>query len=104
MFAVLKRSSGFAAAMLVIGMTGVSAAAGVATPAGVAAGATLASITSIGWKCEGRRCFWQPEYNGPVPPFAAAWGPPDRPTCYYVQRRISKKWRLVCPEVPWQAR
>lgn len=104
MFTALKRSSGFAAVMFVIGMNVVRADAGVATPTGVVAGAAQASITNIGWKCEERRCFWRPDYNGPVPAFAAAWGPPDSPTCYYVKRRISKRWRQICPEVPWQAR
>ena len=56
-----------------------------------------------GWKCEKRHCFWDANYNGPVPDYAA-WGPPEAPTCYYVQRRISKRWAKVCPEVPWQAR
>jgi hypothetical protein len=57
-----------------------------------------------GWKCEKRHCFWDPNYTGPTPDFAANWGPPDQPTCYYVQRRISKRWAKVCPEVPLQAR
>lgn len=60
--------------------------------------------TDVAWKCGSRRCFWDPAYSGPVPGFAANWGPPDPATCYYVKGRISKRWRMVCPEVPWQAR
>ena len=74
-------------------------------------GAVLALIVAAvtpanaGWKCDGKRnCFWDPAYSGPTPDFAAGWGPPDAPTCYYVQRRISKRWAKVCPEVPLQAR
>ena len=61
-------------------------------------------VAEAAWKCEKRHCFWDPAYAGPVPDFAANWGPPDAPTCYYVQRRISKRWAKVCPEVPLQAR
>ena len=61
-------------------------------------------VAETGWKCDKRHCFWDPAYTGPVPDFAANWGPPEAPTCYYVQRRISKRWAKVCPEVPWQAR
>jgi hypothetical protein len=61
-------------------------------------------VVDSGWKCSKRHCFWDPAYNGPVPDYAASWGPPEAATCYYVQRRISKRWAKVCPEVPLQAR
>jgi len=64
----------------------------------------LGAPANAGWKCEKRHCFWDANYTGPVPEYAANWGPPDAPTCYYVQRRISKRWAKVCPDVPWQAR
>jgi hypothetical protein len=61
-------------------------------------------VAEAAWKCHKRHCFWDPNYTGPVPDFAANWGPPDAPTCYYVQRRISKRWAKVCPEVSLQGR
>jgi hypothetical protein len=102
---MLKRAigSGFAAT-LIIGMNVLSADAAVVTPNSVVSRSVQAPVTNAAWVCGERRCFWRQDYVGPVPPFAAAWGPPDSPTCYYVKRRISKKWRQVCPEVPWQAR
>ena len=101
-----KRASGrgFVAAMFLMGVAVSSADAGVATPYSVVGEAVPALVMSVGWACGERRCFWRQDYTGPVPPFAATWGPPDSPTCYYVKRRISKKWRQVCPEIPWQAR
>jgi hypothetical protein len=105
MFSVQRAiGSGFGALIFVVGANVLGAAAAVVPPSGELNGAAQTAVTSIGWMCEGRRCFWRPEYAGPVPPFAAAWGPPESPTCYYVQRRISKRWRQICPEVPWQAR
>ena len=93
MFAMPMRAigSGFGAVMFVIGINVLSANAGVATPNGFLAGTAQAPVSNIGWRCEERRCFWRPEYAGPVPPFAVGWGPPDYPTCYYVKRRISKR-------------
>ena len=93
-----------AAAALVLGLN-THAHAGVVTPKLVAPKVTAQNfITEAAWKCEGRHCFWDQNYTGPVPDYAANWGPPDSPTCYYVQRRISKRWAKVCPEVPLQAR
>jgi len=60
--------------------------------------------SDAGWQCGTKRCFWKADYNGPVPPFAASWAAPESPTCYYVQRRISKRWAKVCPEVDIRAR
>ena len=82
-----------------------SADAAVATPKLVAPKAAVQNfIAEAAWKCDKRHCFWDPAYTGPVPDYAANWGPPEAPTCYYVQRRISKRWAKVCPEVPLQAR
>jgi hypothetical protein len=102
--AMLRRTieSGLAAVAFVIGMN--TADAGVVKPNSVLSGSVQASVANAGWVCEERRCFWRQDYAGPVPPYAAAWGPPDYPTCYYIKRRISKRWRQICPEVPWQAR
>jgi hypothetical protein len=49
------------------------------------------------WKCVKRHCFWVEGYTGPIPPFAADWGPPQQPGCYYVQGMISKRWVQYCP-------
>ena len=93
-----------AAAALVLGLN-THAHAGAVTPKLVAPKFTVQDfIAEAAWKCEGRHCFWDQNYTGPVPDYAANWGPPDSPTCYYVQRRISKRWAKVCPEVPLQAR
>lgn len=103
---MLKHSiPGGLAAVALIFMSNIPGAdAGVTSPRLTAKETVQAPATNVGWMCGERRCFWRPDYAGPVPPFAAAWGPPDYPTCYYVQRRISKRWRQICPEIPWQAR
>lgn len=49
------------------------------------------------WKCGKRHCFWVEGYTGPVPDFAANWGPPRQPGCYYALGRLSKRWTEVCP-------
>jgi hypothetical protein len=90
--------------MFLMGTAVLSADAGVATPNSVVSGSVQVPAANAGWACEERRCFRRQDYTGAVPPFAAAWGPPDDPTCYYVKRRISKGWRQICPEIPWQAR
>ena len=92
------------AVALVLGLD-TSANAAVATPTLVAPKfAAQDFIAEAAWKCHKRHCFWDLNYTGPVPDYAANWAPPDAPTCYYVQRRISKRWAKVCPEVPLQAR
>lgn len=75
----------------------------------IAIATTFVAVVSVqpsdaaAWHCGKKRCFWQTDYNGPVPEFAAAWGAPESQDCYYVLRSLSKKWRKVCPGVPWQA-
>jgi hypothetical protein len=92
-----------AAIALVLGFNAPAHAA-VATPKLVAPKFTAQDfVAEAAWKCGTHRCFWDPAYTGPVPDFATSWGPPNPPTCYYAQRRISKRWRMVCPEVPLQA-
>jgi len=49
------------------------------------------------WRCFKRHCYWTEGYTGPIPPFAAAWGPPRQPGCYYVRGLISKRWVEYCP-------
>jgi hypothetical protein len=49
------------------------------------------------WKCGKRHCFWVGDYTGPVPDFAAGWGPPTCPGGYYTLSRLSQKWTQVCP-------
>jgi hypothetical protein len=89
---------------LVLGLD-TSADAAVVTPKLIAPKVAAQNfVAEAAWKCGTHRCFWDPAYTGTVPDFAANWGPPDPPTCYYVKRRISKRWRMVCPEVPLQAR
>ena len=68
------------------------------------AGISIQPSEAAAWKCGKKRCFWQTDYNGPVPDFAAAWGAPESPDCYYVLRSMTKKWGKVCPLVPWRAR
>ncbi len=48
------------------------------------------------WKCGKKHCFWTEGYTGPVPDFAANWGQPSGPGCYYVLR-AKKKWVEYCP-------
>lgn len=67
-------------------------------------GACMQVANAAGWDCGPKRCFWKESYNGPVPAFAAKWGKPDSSTCYYVHRKLSGKWRMVCPEVDIRAR
>lgn len=49
------------------------------------------------WKCGKKRCFWVEGYTGPVPAFAANWGPPQQPGCYYSRGIVTKRWTQVCP-------
>jgi len=58
---------------------------------------TQPSQAAPNWKCGQQRCFWVEGYTGPVPDFAAGWGPPTCPGGYYVLSTVSKKWREVCP-------
>ena len=57
---------------------------------------THPSLAEPAWKCGKKRCFWVEGYKGHVPDFAAQWGPPSQPGCYYVLRR-SKRWSETCP-------
>jgi len=56
----------------------------------------VSSEAAPAWKCSKNKCFWV-EYSGPVPEHAANWGAPREQGCYYSYRRLSKKWREVCP-------
>jgi hypothetical protein len=58
---------------------------------------TQPSEAEAAWKCGKKRCFWTEGYKGPLPDFAASWGPPEHSTCYYVLGGLSKRWRQVCP-------
>jgi len=55
------------------------------------------SEAASAWKCRKSRCFWVEGYTGPVPDFAANWGPPQQPGCYYARNIFSKRWKQVCP-------
>jgi hypothetical protein len=102
---VVKLLMSCAVAVALVSGFDIGADAAVATPnLGAPKGAAQNFVAEAAWKCGTHRCFWDPAYTGAVPDFAANWGPPDPPTCYYVKRRISKRWRMVCPEVPLQAR
>jgi hypothetical protein len=57
---------------------------------------THPSLADPAWKCGKKRCFWVEGYKGPLPDFAARWGQPSQPGCYYVLRR-SKRWLETCP-------
>jgi hypothetical protein len=63
----------------------------------LALGANMQSSEAAAWKCKKRHCFWTEGYTGPVPEYAAAWGAPQAPGCYYVQGRFSKRWAHYCP-------
>lgn len=54
------------------------------------------------WKCGKKRCLWVEGYKGPTPDFAANWGPPSHPGCYYVLR-AKQRWAETCPpQTPMQ--
>lgn len=55
------------------------------------------SEAAAAWKCGKKHCFWVEGYTGPLPSFAANWGPPRAPGCYYVYGRLSKVWSQYCP-------
>ncbi len=57
---------------------------------------SVSSEAAPAWKCAKNKCFWV-EYSGSVPDYAANWGAPKEQGCYYSYRRLSKKWREVCP-------
>jgi hypothetical protein len=58
---------------------------------------TRSSEAAPAWRCFKRHCYWTEGYTGPVPKFAAGWGPPRQPGCYYVRAMISKRWVEYCP-------
>lgn len=83
MRAAIKRLSGnLLLAVLAIGFLGMNVQSSEAAPA---------------WKCAKNHCFWVEGYTGPVPDYAASWGPPREPGCYYVHGKLSKKWSQYCP-------
>jgi hypothetical protein len=58
---------------------------------------TQSSEAAPAWKCHKRHCYWTEGYTGPVADFAADWGPPREPGCYYVRDLFSKHWVQYCP-------
>jgi hypothetical protein len=60
-------------------------------------GAATGPSEAAAWKCKKRHCFWTENYAGEVPAYAAEWKAPDKPGCYYVQGRFSKRWAQYCP-------
>jgi hypothetical protein len=69
----------------------------IAVAALVFGASTQSSEAAAAWKCKKRHCFWTEGYTGAVPDYAAAWGAPQAPGCYYVQGRFSKRWAHYCP-------
>ncbi|WP_454683711.1 hypothetical protein [Ancylobacter moscoviensis] len=52
---------------------------------------------NVRWVCGPWRCVWRPNWRyWYVPPYARAWGPPVRPTCYW-SRPWGGGWVHVCP-------
>lgn len=47
------------------------------------------------WLCTEDQCVWV-NYDVDEPAFAAAWGPPVRPNCFWKQGFFGR-WKMVCP-------
>jgi hypothetical protein len=62
-------------------------------------GATQQSseIRNAAWQCGPRRCVWVPNYRGPIPDYARAWGAPTLPHCYW-KRGVLGKWKYKCDD------
>lgn len=99
-FAVALAAAAFTAAGLASGTAEAGVATpGLATPSAVAADtlAPSAALTeNVAWVCGPFRCFWRPNYNWYVPPYARGWGAPVRPNCYW-RRTWGGGWVHVCP-------
>lgn len=81
------------------------AAAGLGSPAqaavaGPALGTAVPSIQlteNVRWVCGVWHCWWRPNWTyGNVPAYARAWGPPERPGCFW-RRNWGGGWTHVCP-------
>jgi len=48
------------------------------------------------WLCGPEQCVWVHHHVAVVPTFAATWGPPIRPNCFW-RRGVFGRWRFVCP-------
>lgn len=62
----------------------------------VAAGFLFMSQTAkADWLCSANTCTWV-TYDVVEPAYAAIWGPPVQPSCYWKQG-VFGRWKLICP-------
>lgn len=85
------------AAGLLLAAPAPSAEAAPAVPAPAPIGAQDALIQNAAWSCGPRRCTWVPGFTGPVPGYAAGWGAPAYPNCYW-KRGILGNWKQKCDD------
>lgn len=90
-------------AFVVIGAGAGPAEAGVAMPSLATPSAAVDTLApaaplaeNVRWVCGPFRCFWRPNWNWYVPPYARGWGPPVRPGCYW-RRAWGGGWVHICP-------
>ena len=89
-----------AAAIAVLGAWSGTASAAPVSP-GIAAAAAQANLGAepVRWVCGPYRCHWQPGATVVVPGYAAAWGAPRYPWCYWSKVRGpygGVQWVQVC--------
>ncbi len=86
-----------AATLAAAGLGGSPAQAGVAGPTLGTAVPSIQLTENVRWVCGVWHCWWRPNWTyGVVPPYARAWGPPDRPGCFW-RRNWGGGWSHICP-------
>lgn len=99
MFAV---RAALGAAAIAIGFAWAGAAGAAPISPGTAAAAERAApaaAETVRWACGPYRCYWQPGATVVVPRYAAGWGAPRYPWCYWSKVRGPYggwRWVQVC--------
>lgn len=60
--------------------------------------AQTSPVQKVVWVCGPARCVWvqSPAAEVVVPDYAAAWGPPLYPSCFW-KRGFFGRWKMICP-------
>lgn len=95
MIRTMLASSLVAAGLLLAGVSQ-QANAGVSAPA--LAPAAPSQVQKVVWVCGPVQCVWDPTPDAGyvVPGYAAAWGAPVYPGCFW-KRGFFGRWKMICP-------
>ena len=85
-----------AAGLLLAGVSQ-QAVAGISAPA-LAPAATNSEVQKVVWVCGPATCVWDPTPDAGyvMPGYAAAWGAPVYPGCFW-KRGFFGRWKMICP-------